>query len=63
VVGIETLERIFTSNVAMPLVLALIILWQERRIRNKDRRIEGLYDRIINLLELRIAAFTGKDPK
>ena len=55
------MERIFASEVAMPLVLSLLILWQERRIRNKARKIESLYDRIINLLELRIAAFTGKD--
>ena len=53
--GLEYFEKMFTSQVAIFICLALEILYQRMVIRNKDSQIKELYEKTIHLLELRNA--------
>jgi len=52
---VAILEKIFTSTVAICIVLAIGLIWLARRYLEKDRLSEKLYERMIRILELRNA--------
>ena len=58
--SLESLVKIFTSPVAIFLVMALAILWLVREHHRLTGENKNLYNRIIRYLELRSAA-TNKD--
>jgi len=54
-VPLSILEKMFTSPIAIFLVMAVAIIWLARENRRLAADNKGLYDKIIHLLELRIA--------
>ena len=60
--SLSNLESMFTSQVAIFLVMALAILWLVREYRRLVRQNEDLYNRIIKYLELKIAKTERNNP-
>ena len=57
------LEKILSSEVALPMVIALGVLWLVRELNRLRRQNEALYEKLIRYLELRVAELGNKrDP-
>jgi len=53
---LDSLVKIFTSPVAIFLVMSLAILWLVRMYLAKDRQLDELYQKTIRYLELKLEA-------
>lgn len=53
---LDYLVKIFTSPVAIFLVMSLVILWLVRMYMRKDRQLDELYRKTIRYLELKLDA-------
>jgi len=53
-IGINTLEKILTSQFSLSIILALGLIWLARRYQEKDNQNAKLAEKLINLLEVKI---------
>ncbi|MBA7645178.1 hypothetical protein ES703_52931 [subsurface metagenome] len=59
---LSILEKVFISPIAIFLVMAIVITWLVKEYRRLKAENKELYDKIIHLLELRIAKIERNNP-